>query len=91
MKNTKDMIKWINNLKSDIGQPQHSQLWHYAEILDVIAKYLESTERTGEWIYAKEQLEIVPMWECSCCRIRMPKKLNFCPNCGADMRGTKNE
>ena len=41
--------------------------------------------KTGEWIYAKEQLEIVPMWECSCCKIRIPKKFNFCPNCGTRM------
>lgn len=56
MKNEKDMIKWLNNLKIDIGQPQHSQLWHYVEILDVIAKYLESTERTGGWIPCSERL-----------------------------------
>lgn len=46
-------------------------------------KYDDSKPKTGEWIYAKEQLEIVPMWECSCCKIRMPKKFNYCPNCGA--------
>ena len=45
--------------------------------------------KRGKWIYAKEQSEIVPMWECSCCRIRMPKKFNYCPNCGADMRGNE--
>ena len=45
--------------------------------------------KTGEWIYAKEQLEIVPMWECSCCRIRIPKKFNFCPNCGTRMKPYK--
>ena len=45
------------------------------------------SERTGEWIYSTKQLEIVPMWECSCCRIRAAKKFNFCPHCGADMRG----
>ena len=43
------------------------------------------SERTGEWIYSTKQLEIVPMWECSCCRMRMPKKFNYCPNCGAKM------
>ena len=48
MKNKKDMIKWLNNLKNDIGQPQHSQLWHYVEILDVITRYLESTITTDE-------------------------------------------
>ena len=49
------------------------------------------SERTGEWIYSTKQLEIVPMWECSCCRMRMPKKFNYCPHCGADMRGEQDE
>ena len=48
------------------------------------------SERTGEWIYSTKQLEIVPMWECSCCRIRAAKKFNFCPHCGADMRGEQD-
>lgn len=47
--------------------------------------------KKGEWIYSKEQLEIVPMWECSCCRIRMPKKFNFCPNCGSYNGGGQSE
>ena len=91
MKNEKDMIKWLNNLKSDIGQPQHSQLWHYAEILDVIAKYLESTDRTGEWL-------VYPLldegrWELACPEcgdtfIRaVGYKPHFCENCGARMMG----
>lgn len=54
--------------------------------MKMITKKAVSEDRPkGEWIYAKEQLEIVPMWECSCCRIRMPKKFNYCPNCGARM------
>ena len=50
-----------------------------------------SYRKTGEWIYAKEQLEIVPMWECSCCRTRISKKFNYCPNCGAKMLGEDGE
>ena len=84
MKNEKDMIKWLNNLKSDIGQPQHSQLWHYAEILDVIAKYLESTERTGEWELTSDG--ITHRYVCSKCRNEGDKKDKFCKNCGAKMR-----
>ena len=58
------------------------------DVIEKEIKAIPSADRPqGEWIYAKEQLEIVPMWECSCCRMRMPKKFNYCPNCGADMRG----
>ena len=94
MKNEKDMIKWLNNLKSDIGQQQHSQLWHYAEILDVIIKYLESTERTGEWVEeVNDEGEFIRSWHCSNCYYSTgfytTMISDFCPKCGADMRGDK--
>ena len=38
------MIKWLTALKADIGQGQYQGLWHYAEILDVVVKYLEVSE-----------------------------------------------
>ena len=31
-----EMIKWLQNLKEDIGQSQHQDLWHYAEVLDEV-------------------------------------------------------
>lgn len=55
------------------------------QIIDIIESLPSADRPTGEWIYAKEQLEIVPMWECSCCRTRISKKFNYCPNCGARM------
>jgi len=32
-------------------------------------------------------------WKCSCCNelIKVRYPMNFCPNCGADMRGAENE
>lgn len=59
------------------------------EAIDMAIEAL--SERTGEWIYSTKQLEIVPMWECSCCRIRAAKKFNFCPHCGAKMDGERSE
>ena len=89
------MIKCLNTLKSDIGQPQHSSLWHYAEILDVIVKYLESTERTGEWVGSGDGYDwngelVYDTWECSKCGYTideddtdlLPK---YCQECGAKM------
>lgn len=97
MKNEKDMIKWLNNLKSDIGQPQHSQLWHYAEILDVIAKYLESTDTAGEWIdrgdYAVCSRCAGTSWQQMNGVEYIPFKSKYCPYCGAKMNkgGDDNE
>ena len=42
----------------------------------------------GEWIYT--QIHDYDYWECSSCgelcTEGTPKTMNFCPNCGADMR-----
>lgn len=46
----------------------------------------------GEWINSYPEIEKNPMFNygiCSLCKFEqsMSNKLNFCPNCGADMRG----
>jgi rubrerythrin len=47
----------------------------------------------GQW----DRLELSDKWQCSVCGVLMdidgtPQEnlLNFCPNCGADMRGENN-
>jgi hypothetical protein len=53
MTNT-DAIKWLENLKKDIGEPTHQSLWHYeqalTEIIDLLAdrKTEPQTERSNE-------------------------------------------
>ena len=51
-------------------------------------------QKKGEWIRDKktekeEQLMFHKVWTCSECGEQQcrPKPSNFCPNCGADMRG----
>lgn len=34
-------IKWLQNLKKDIGKTKHQDLWHYEQALDEIIKVLE--------------------------------------------------
>ena len=54
----------------------------------------------GEWIECEDNTSFVRqlprMWlECSCCKWSCDRgyktRYKFCPNCGADMRGEKNE
>lgn len=36
-----DAIKWLSNLKQDIGQLRHEDLWPYAQAIDEITELLE--------------------------------------------------
>lgn len=68
---------------------------HYAEVmkrveaLEMAIKALEQTRPKGKWIATEnEDMDIVGYY-CSCCDLPMEteEKTNYCPNCGADMRG----
>jgi rRNA maturation endonuclease Nob1 len=45
--------------------------------------------KTGQWIEVKDKFAyaIYYHWDCSECKAQYGKPYNFCPNCGADMRG----
>lgn len=54
--------------------------------------------KRGEWIYKPDDYD-ESTWECSNCKepwtlidgTPQDNNMNFCPNCGADMRGDDNE
>lgn len=37
-----ESIKWLENLKSDLGESQFSELWHYEQALDETIELLQS-------------------------------------------------
>ena len=39
-----ETTRWLENLKKDIGKPQHQALWHYAEALDMAIEALQREE-----------------------------------------------
>ena len=39
-----DAIKWLENLKQDIGQLRHEDLWPYAQAIDEIIELLKNLE-----------------------------------------------
>ena len=43
-----DAIKWLDNLRQDIGQIRHSELWHYAQAIDEICYLLKEQAETIE-------------------------------------------
>lgn len=65
---------------------------NYSHIIQYIDQ-IPSVENKGEW---KSEDERVPLEEsllcwCSECNKASFEQTNFCPNCGADMRGVSNE
>lgn len=40
-----DAVKWLENLKQDIGKPQHSELWHYEQALVEIGELLKEQQK----------------------------------------------
>ena len=62
------------------------------QVMEVIARMedVEVEDRPkGEWVYHRNELSCVRWnkWECTVCHRRQENTYNFCPNCGADMRG----
>ena len=64
--------------------------------IDAVLKMLNnlpSAERRGKWIYSEEAMFGNPYgsYKCSACDNGMLHKTNFCPNCGARMKGADDE
>ena len=59
-----EMIKWLQNLKDDIGQTQHQNLWHYAKMLDEVIVALEDSEDciSREWLEKNFQTNKTGRW-----------------------------
>ena len=52
-----EIIKWLQNLKKDIGQSQHQDLWHYAEMLDEAIGSIEVCEDCISMAYLEQEIE----------------------------------
>ena len=77
------IVKWKKNDKDD---------WKSAEISDLIMAYMRRPH--GKWVYRQEwfddEKEPRMAWGCNQCGRSIKsihEKQNFCPNCGAEMRG----
>lgn len=94
-----EAINWIINITADIGKAEHSELWHYEQALAEIREMLESEpeRKKGQWYKANGVMppEHFGRHRCSICdafamhdwKHHREELTDFCPNCGADMRG----
>lgn len=63
----------------------------YIEVYEMAISALSKNK--GEWKPEDERLSLAEslLFRCSKCNIIFGHQTNFCPNCGADMRGGKDE
>lgn len=62
------------------------ELIKITDALDILRALPSADRPKGEWIKATEST-----WKCSLCKGIMFVESNYCPFCGADMRGDQNE
>ena len=93
-----EAVNWLINITADIGKAEHRDLWHYEQALSEIRDMLESAQpdrKKGKW--KRAYLDHEAMGErpsilyCSICGQCIAYPTNFCPTCGADMRGEEDE
>lgn len=60
-------------------------LWDMSELIDLCISALSKNK--GEWISHYDEDAKEGWYECSCCHSERAFNTNFCPDCGADMRG----
>lgn len=64
----KDNIEWLKSLKKQIGHTQHSDLWHFEQVIDETIANLEPlAEPHGRLIDADISVgSYVETWTCNC-------------------------
>lgn len=93
----KDLVADCLKAKEETKQLNIKELYKRIEELIDKQKQIEAKPVVkGEWLYERETYNTCSAWKCSNCGecYGLPfvkDEYNFCPECGADMRGGKNE
>lgn len=56
-----------------------------------VAYTMQPEQKKGEWLYSRTEMAGVGFFICSACGEDEYSATDFCPNCGADMRGDQDE
>ncbi len=57
-----ELRKWLKNLKSDIGNSQHHELWHYEQAIDIVIEALSDKDinvPSNDCISRKAAIDVV--------------------------------
>lgn len=61
------------------------------EIITLKLRMLPSSNKSGHWVMNPSEVAGEGYYICSNCNNDVYDATDFCPNCGADMRGEQNE
>lgn len=86
-----DAIKWLGNLRNDLGNPHYERLWLYAQAIDEICELLKEQEpvkptvSVDTWICSKcghtlENQELIDDKENP--QVLIHELYEYCPHCG---------
>lgn len=98
-----EAVNWLINITADISKSEHRDLWHYEQALSEIREMLESEpeRKKGKWMtmlyHISDDGEELYQHVCSECKKTVMLsnlkrgRFNYCPNCGAKMKGEDDE
>lgn len=77
-----DAIKWLENLKNDIGNPHYERLWDYAQAIDEICYLLKEQEAVEPKV--EKAILDYQSWHyiCGDCGGQIDINDNYCRHCG---------
>jgi Zn finger protein HypA/HybF involved in hydrogenase expression len=80
-----EAIRHIENIKPYVGK-------NIKDALNIAIKTLEQNQpKKGYWIMTYDYFTEAIDYKCSCCHEDSFAASNYCPNCGAEMEGVRNE
>ena len=88
-----EAIKWLENLKQDIGQLRHEDLWPYAQAIDEIIDMLDEQEKRNEPMKPtlnESHSYVSDAFKCGKCGHAIRFHAKYCEDCGQAVKWHDN-
>lgn len=88
-----DAIKWLENLKQDIGSLRHENLWPYAQAIDEVIDMLDEQEKRNEPMKPtlnESHSYVSDAFKCGKCGHAIRFHAKYCEDCGQAVKWHDN-